>query len=683
MNVFRFASRLLIALVLGATAAAGSHRVLAQTASTYYTVPSIAALKALVARPAVVQVVDANPGIFNWSTSPCGAADDILQVTPTSGPTGCYIRASTPYSVGKSGTPNGALITNNSDMLPIAPQQDVLGYLNFKAVLGANGNGSTSDAPALTAAFARTDSPTIYVPPGTYRIPCGNYFTAASAVSFVGAGQGVSAIKFDAGCTITSDVFKWDGKSGVSVRNLTIDFNTPAVPSALRNGVAIWAYSGNVSGTVIEGISVINTVDRMIPISPGAAAGGFTHSKALVANNLVTMAAGPLHNQCIGFTTNENSGTVDGHQVINNRCVGSAIQVDGTNFVVTGNDISAWEFGTGIFGAFNNPPISPQSCQNGVISNNVIHDTTTGVDANNTAFGGVENSCRETVLSNNTFYNLGGPGIVNFASDTLIEGNSCRNVGFNGPAAGGTGDQSCIAVFESYVTGAPFNSDNVTVVGNKVWPSGGYPLYGYYESDNLTTRVTIRANDVRGATRAFRIVSPNTNSDFEYVSTKASLVSTTASLEWTGLDTASYKNWVLSCRQLTPINAGLVGVQIGQGGGPTWKTTGSYANTQAYNNGTTVASVAAGTDTAIWVGNDDYDNTASGPGLFTMTFGDLAYVAGYRLAIYSGSYVAAGGGFVSTSGTSAWAGDTTTITALRVVSDNGNFYGSCTLSGRP
>ena len=126
-----------------------------------------------------------------------------------------------------------------------------------------------------------------------------------------------------------------------------------------------------------------------------------------------------------------------------------------------------------------------------------------------------------------------------------------------------------------------------------------------------------------------------------------------------------------------------MGEQIGQGGGPTWKTTGSYANTQAYNNGTTVASVAAGTDTAIWVGNDDYDNTASGPGLFTMTFGDLAYVAGYRLAIYSGSYVAAGGGFVSTSGTSAWAGDTTTITALRVVSDNGNFYGSCTLSGRP
>ncbi len=62
-----------------------------QTTLTYYAAPSIAALKALTTRPkVVVEVVDANPGVFNWSTTPCSAADDIFQVTPTSGLTGCY-----------------------------------------------------------------------------------------------------------------------------------------------------------------------------------------------------------------------------------------------------------------------------------------------------------------------------------------------------------------------------------------------------------------------------------------------------------------------------------------------------------------------------------------------------------------------------------------------------------------
>lgn len=678
MNMLRFTLRFLIVFALAIPAAHS------QTASTYYTAPSIAALKALTTRPAVVEVVDANPGIFNWSTTPCGAADDVFQVTPTSGPTGCYTRAGTPYVLGKSATTRGLVTTNSAGVPSLTPQQDVLGYVNFKTVLGASGNGSTSDAAALTAAFARTDSPTIYLPPGTYRIPCGIYFAAASSVSFVGAGQGISTIKFDAGCTITGDSFKWDGKSGVSIRNLTIDFNTPAVPSVVYNGVAVWAYSGNAANTVIQGISVINTVDRMIPISAGAAAAGFTHSNALIANNVVTMTPGTLQNQCIAFTTNENAGTVDGHKVVDNTCIGSAIQVDGTNFIVQGNDVSGWKFGTGIFGAFNNPVISPQSCRNGVIANNVIHGTPTGVDANNTAFGGIENSCRATVLSNNTFYNLGGPGIVNYARDSLIVGNSCRNVGFNGGGgAGGVADEACIAIHKSYVTGAPFDSDNITVVGNKVWVDSGYPLYGYYENDIYDGRATVRGNDVRGQTRAFRITSPNTGSDFEYISTKGSLVSTTASLEWTGLDTASYKTWMLQCRQLTPINAAKMGVQVGQGGTPTWRTAATYVNSQAFNSGTTVSSSLSSTDTAIWVGANNYDNTAGAPGLFTFTFGDLAYVAGHRLANFTGGYLAGGVGYVSTSGIGGWIGNTDPVTALRVVASSGNFYGSCTLSGRP
>ncbi len=73
---------------------------LAQTATTFYTVSSIATLKGLTSRPNVVEVVDANPGIYNWSTTPCVAADDVFQITPTSGATGCYTRMAKIISTG-------------------------------------------------------------------------------------------------------------------------------------------------------------------------------------------------------------------------------------------------------------------------------------------------------------------------------------------------------------------------------------------------------------------------------------------------------------------------------------------------------------------------------------------------------------------------------------------------------
>ena len=88
---------LLLALTVSAPA-------FAQTQTQYYTVPTIAALKAMTtSRPAVVQVVDANPGIFNLSAGACAAADDVFQVQPTSGTTVCYTRAATPYAVGTAG----------------------------------------------------------------------------------------------------------------------------------------------------------------------------------------------------------------------------------------------------------------------------------------------------------------------------------------------------------------------------------------------------------------------------------------------------------------------------------------------------------------------------------------------------------------------------------------------------
>lgn len=131
----------------------------AQTASTYYTVPTVAALKALTTRPSVVQTVDSNPGVFNWSTTPCSAADDIFQVTPTAGPVGCYIRAGTPYALGKSATTNGVLVTNGTGVPSISttlPNGLALGspVSGVASPLTVISTGSTTSV-SLAARFAQ------------------------------------------------------------------------------------------------------------------------------------------------------------------------------------------------------------------------------------------------------------------------------------------------------------------------------------------------------------------------------------------------------------------------------------------------------------------------------------------------------------------------------------------------
>jgi hypothetical protein len=681
MTMFRFASRFLIAFVLATAVGIPAS---AQTASTYYTAPSIAALKALTARPAVVEVVDANPGIFNWSTSPCSAADDIFQVTPTSGPTGCYTRMGTPYSVGKSATTKGLLVTGNNGAPSIATQESTLGYVNIKAVLNAAGDGIADDGPAFTAAFARTDSPTIYLPPGTYRITCGTYFRADSSVSFVGAANGASTIKYDAGCTPTQDLAVWDARSGVVLRDLTIDLNNPTIPASRWSALLFFAYAGNIDGMLVDNVQIINGSDRMFLLGV-AASNGYTFRNPVITNSYFSLGtAGSLQNQCIGLTTVNGAGYIKGPQILNNRCVNTAIQYDGTDGFVIGNDVSAFKFGTGIFSSYNDPVISPQSCQGSVFANNVIHDTDTGRDSNNVPFGGIENNCLNSTISGNVLYNLGGGAIVNFGRGALITNNIGWGNGKDGSGgAGGITHQGGIGLAISSL-GPPFDSDDVTITGNKMWDSGsGTQAYGYVEGDGFAGRSVVRGNDFRGATQAMRIISPQTSSDVEFIATKTALTTPVASIEFTGLDTASFKQWALQCRTVIPVAAGKVGLQVGQGATPTWMTGAHYAYTQTFNNGVSVAPLSNGTDTAIWVGSANWDASQAGPGLFSFSFGDLGYALGFKIGAFSGSVLQSGGSLANVTGTGTWADDSNPITALRVVADTGNFYGACTLTGRP
>lgn len=96
MNMFRFAARFLIAFVLATAVGIPAS---AQTASTYYTAPTVSALAAMTARPATVYVLgqavatDLQGGLFNWVAGSSAAADGYDIVAPSGGgPAGRWFR---------------------------------------------------------------------------------------------------------------------------------------------------------------------------------------------------------------------------------------------------------------------------------------------------------------------------------------------------------------------------------------------------------------------------------------------------------------------------------------------------------------------------------------------------------------------------------------------------------------
>jgi hypothetical protein len=87
----------LLVFLVALTASFSAH---AQKAEQYVSQPTIAALKAMVNRPALVTVTSSDGAVFKLSSGACAAADDIYQVQPTSGTTVCYTRMANVQAIG-------------------------------------------------------------------------------------------------------------------------------------------------------------------------------------------------------------------------------------------------------------------------------------------------------------------------------------------------------------------------------------------------------------------------------------------------------------------------------------------------------------------------------------------------------------------------------------------------------
>ena len=126
----------LLVFLVALTASFSAH---AQKSEQYVSQPTIAALKAMVNRPALVTVTASDGAVFKLSNGACAAADDIFQVQPSSGTTVCYTRLANARAVGTDTTNSGSVLLAINPMHP---------------TYGAVCDGATSDSAAFTAAFA-------------------------------------------------------------------------------------------------------------------------------------------------------------------------------------------------------------------------------------------------------------------------------------------------------------------------------------------------------------------------------------------------------------------------------------------------------------------------------------------------------------------------------------------------
>lgn len=305
----------------------------------------------------------------------------------------------------------------------------------------AAGNG-TNATDAFTAAMADTTSPTIYIPEGIYTlVGCPN-FSAESAVSFVGAGAGRTVIQLaNAGSVCSNMIFSWPDQENVQVRELTLDLKDATALSEPPQ-ISVLLFKG-AKNLVVDGIEIKGVKGPFwTPINVAGGTGGrITNNTIIMTGTDVVIPSGPLAGktqfaQAISMARNEFFALTD-WTVSGNRMEGAGFAATPTaRLRVTNNDISKWHYGGGItiadnLGAFTDV----------IVDGNMIHDSGSIADKNNTIPSGVENWGAGSLTTNNTIWNVGSNCVFLGGVNSYATGNKCRRWSAGGPGGGYTAYQ--------------------------------------------------------------------------------------------------------------------------------------------------------------------------------------------------------------------------------------------------
>ena len=239
-----------------------------------------------------------------------------------------------------SGSGPGVVSTGNAN------RDASLWGMSPKATSAENGNG-------LRKIFASSIPVTVVMPPGTYSLPCASDFVAASSVSLIGAGADRTVLRLDSHCGLDHPLMSWISRSNVRLSGFTLDLNNSRFIGR-QDVLQFDAFKGNASGLRIDHIAILRGSSPSLQIAV-AASGGAIYSNVAIDHNHLQMVPSTAQNQCIALSTVNGLGAIPSAQISNNICRGSGIQADGEGTLISANDVSDYEFGTGIFTAFVSP----------------------------------------------------------------------------------------------------------------------------------------------------------------------------------------------------------------------------------------------------------------------------------------------------------------------------------------
>ncbi len=374
--------------------------------------------------------------------------------------------------------------------------------------LGADPSGHADSGPALEKAFALPGANTVYLPPGHYRIACGHSFSTHQALSLIGASQAQSVLRLDKGCTLGGDLMTWNGVGGWRLQDFTLDLDTPATPARRVNAVALYAYNADAPAPLINRVSILHGTSPMLVLAL-ASAGGHDIDKPVITSSTFSLTAPALtQNQCVALTTNGGKGRIDDAVVSYNTCLNTGLQIDGARPQVIGNDISNWEFGTGIFTAFTNGATAPSSDHDCLFVDNVMHDALDRrLDVNRTPHNGVENNCYNSVYRHNLVHHVAGAGFYSFANNSTFIDNLAYDNGAVGAVLGPLPQAGF--VISRAPSGPLYQARNTVFIGNRAYDDGtGTQLYGYHEEGGgIAFGAVLRDNDFEGSVAA-TVIAP-------------------------------------------------------------------------------------------------------------------------------------------------------------------------------
>ena len=638
-------------------------------------------------------------------------------ITPAGGPTQVIVNYNkTALTAGELAANTYTILINNGTNwilmaggtnTNISPQVNPINVTT--APINADNTGTFDTSVALNKVFGNTTNSAFWFPAGTYRIACGKLFSASSAITLLGEGEYNTTIRLDPGCGTQNPLITWTNLT-TNISNLTIDLNN----NSFTDGLAALQFTDSTTGLTgphFSHIRIINAVrpGRLINLNTSGA-GTFTNP-TLEDSYMAYTNPGTTTDNCFAMgNLNSNVYTASFFSTIvaRNTCINSSFQLDGAYGVFAYNNISGFAFGAGIFTLYDGllTATAPTSDHDNIILGNIIHDSQSGYDTNNSTATGIENNCYRCTIQGNILYNLGGEGIRNYGSYTTITNNFIVD---NGKTQNLIGNYLPAGI--SVVNGGrePYNSKQVFInSGNTIYDDGTHTqAFGVVAGNQIATDgfTTIGSNNyITGdSTLNYTIANvPNVSGTaiFELLPfTEGTTVihdwtltakqvsqfggSGVAALQFFPLDINTYRHFRLECDNLSPVSSYPIVLQFAEGSIPTWLTGSSYDFSYSYSTSASdTATFRAFNQSIGQIGPYNGDSTGNMPTNFVAKTGDLRITNHRKVWKVDGVGYGNSPGISVTFNGQVWYDDANSQTGIRVLASVGNIFGSCSLWGR-